>query len=663
MPPIVKDLEKTMLARYKGLSVHQRVQRAVSDIVRKRASGEKVNISQTARNFGIDRANLAKRVSMREKELQQNEVKETMGRSKFMEAMAPASMFDIIEKRRVPEDFWEFDKRYFYNWTCPDCSTERGEPILHDYEDFHREIMAASYDPNIRRLLVTLPPAHAKTTLLSIKRNIHRICLNPNIRKASVSLTTDLAADILGAIQEAMTNEDLYLGGHSLIQECGPFYDDENREQEWNNQRFVVCGRMSFEKEPTFQALSIGKSIYGKRLDELDFDDVVDLDRSRNPDQVKKDLQWMETMASTRVAQSGKINWMGTRVWPGDVYSFIGAKKSTTWLKYPCIIDEESGQTLWPDHFDINKALAVKDDITDNFLWELVYQQVELPVEGLSFNPEEVEAAKDVFRKVGHIGPGWIVVGGLDPAGAGKYAGFTAAVVLGIDTATGARYLIDVSNVQQMKSPAIKQLMLDWAMQYGMSEWRVEYNGLQSQIFQFDEELRKALGAISCRMQAHQTQGGNKWDPVFGVESRAPLFTQKLVSIPWEDRHARDKFGPLVTQLKQFPVGKPDDVAMAFWIADLAAESYLRRAHAPLFHDRMRVPGRVAKRRALIRPSANWYQRVDPRDQRRGALVQASAGGMRRVGAGPIMPHSAVREFDEPEEADPWMEPGELVNL
>jgi hypothetical protein len=262
-----------------------------------------------------------------------------------------------------------------------------------------------------------------------------------------------------------------------------------------------------------------------------------------------------------------------------------------------------------------------------------------------------MDEAKDVNRQTGHWADGWRLIAGLDPAGANKGSGYTAMVLLAVDLNTGHRFVVDAIAEKAMKAPRMKQLMFEWTDRYPIYEWRVESNGVQSQLVQYNEEVMQHLAKRGVRVVPHQTHG-NKWDAEFGVESIAPLFSQKLVSIPWAGRSTAQNFQRMIEEFISFPMGVTSDLVMAFWFAELGIREILNRAHMPMFNDRLRRkwPKRIRSRAKIVNFEERTVTPVPLRDQRAGHLTVGQQG-YRRMTAGVPSRHDQVREYeaDEPE--------------
>lgn len=618
-----------MNKKFVGLTSTQRMTEAL-----KLVFDENWSQSQAARYTGVSRPQLNKRVQERRGELAEQQARSAAARAERVQAfeqhalqkrldpplefvMPPRELIIpddrtvailegerlglMTESRRVPPPH-EFVRKYFGGVICPDCG------VHHEIPAFHDEILTMLNDPNVRRLLVNVAPYHAKSTIGTVYDSIYKITKDPNIRIAIVSKAERLAKNFLFQIKKFMTDPMVYGDGPNLIDDWGPFHNDDN----WNQSEIYVAGRQSSEKDPTVAVFGAGALIYGYRFDEMKFDDIADLENQKNPDRVAEQLRWATQECASRVGKTGRLAFMGTRVSPGDIYSHLQNLPAYHVVRYPCITDEVEGNTLWPEHFPYVSAVEQRDSMSlEQF--QLVYQNVDTPGFGAAFPLDVLEACKSTEWRLGMYEPEWRLVLGVDPAGAGEQAGFTAMIVWGVDTVTGERHLVDISNIKQMRAPQIKDQMIAWADQYPLTEARVESNGLQSQLFQYDRELVNHLTSRGVRVVPHIT-GRNKWDPQFGVESMGPLFYNKQVVLPYGDINSRKKTDQLVDQLSQFPMGQVSDLVMATWFAELGAKEILQRFRMPAFDERSRVPSRIRNKRVMVDFGAGEVRPPGPGD-------------------------------------------------
>lgn len=620
-----------MDSRYEGWSKSRRYEAAIRKVI-----DHGWTQTEAAKTYGIARQHLNKRVkdAREAREAKVEAAKVAMAKTK-------AEVDDETGEREVPP-FYDWWKRYFGHWVCPDCG------VHHEMPEFHREIIDACENGG-RRVLINIPPYHSKSTLVTVWFTVYSICRNPNMRTVIISKSDVFAKTFLKQIKQMLTDHNLYEGGEGdLIEDYGPF--EPEGQQPWGAYEIYIAGRTTGEKDPTVLAMGVGAQIYGRRADRIIFDDVATLENQRNPDRVAAMLEWMDKEALSRIGKSGQAIWIGTRVNAGDIYSTLSQRPGYKVVRESLIIDDEREEVLWPEHFPYEQALIHRSEMKPAD-FQLIYQNVDVPGLGAAFPQELVDKCKDTSRVMTHYDPKWRLIGGIDPAGANKGSGFTAITLLGIDLETGKRYLVDQYAERAMKAFDMKDMMIDWSSRYPVYEWRVEANGLQSQLIQYDLELIKHLATLGVRVVPHQTTS-NKWDPQFGVESIAPFMDAEMYSIPWANALTAKRFQPLVEEFVAFPMGLYSDRVMSVWFCDLGARELLRRHHLPLFDSKMKVPGRVRKRRRIVDFSTGEVRRVPAHEQRAGGMTVGQFG-YRRMTQGRPTPHPDVRETPPPAEEPP----------
>lgn len=478
--------------------------------------------------------------------------------------------------------------------------------------DVHPSIV---YEPGASDLIiVNTPPEHAKSTTITVNYAVYRICQNPNIRIMVVSKTQAMAQKFLLSIKNRLTHpkyQDLHIA-------FGPPGGFEKNSDSWKQDLIYLSSesRDSGEKDPTVQAIGIRGHIYGSRADLIIMDDCVD---HTNAHEYERQIDWIQSEVMSRIDNdNGKLLVVGTRLRPKDLYSelrdpmrYPDEESPWTYFAQPAVLefsdDYENWVTLWPktnmapisgtgipdkdglyDKWS-GAALAKKRGRISPNLWAMVYQQQQVH-EDSAFPIESVKGCVNGARNIGLIPKGkagnrsfgmdgLIVLAGLDPA----MAGYTAAVVIGIDISTQKRYLLDVSNKQGMKPDDIRNLIKDWTDKYAISEWRVEKNAFQAMLTQ-DREVREYLSARGATLREHHT-GQNKWDTDFGVASLTTLFHgyetgDALIELP--STHASEGLKALIEQLVTWypdsPKSQKTDCVMAFWFAELACRDRLSSA-------------------------------------------------------------------------------------
>jgi hypothetical protein len=605
------------------------------------------SVTEAARKCGVNRSRLSEKVnSAKHNAAFVSEPTKLMttpfGGGGFVEAT-------VVPPPRVPvPPFREFVNTYFGHWVCPDCQ------VHHETPDFHVEIMEMVQDPTNRNLILC-PPGHSKSTIVTVWATIWEICKDRNVRNAVITKSTDLAADFASQISDLLTDTNLYDGAErNLIDDFGPFRDDSCT---WNQQKMYVLGRTTPEKDPTIFVGSVEKSIYGKRFDRIVLDDIADTTNMASAHQVMKVLGWVDKMVLSRLGQKrGKLWVVGTRVMPGDIYGPISERPTYKQLVYPCILDEVNEVVLWPDHFGFEQAIQKRSEMAPAD-FQLVYQCVDTPGVGSSFPVEVTDKAKDSMRQWGHFEPHWRVYAGLDPAGPTERSGYTSITVLGIDPQSGNRYLIDCMNVKSMKAPQLKQAIFDMTDAYPISEWRVESNGLQAQLVQYNEEITQHLSKLGVRVVGHFTKSTGrtgKWDPEFGVETMSALWHMGAISVPWQGHETQQKMSTLLEQLNIFPMGAVFDNVMSLWFAELGCREALRRQRLPLFNEKVKIPRRLRQQRTVADFAAGTVVSVPLEAQSEPMAYQPN---FKRAPVG-----RPARQFNQPTQ-NAWPNGQRLVNM
>ena len=145
------------------------------------------------------------------------------------------------------------------------------------------------YEPGENnRLLVNVPPEHAKSTVITVNYSTYRIALNPNIRIIVVSKTLNKAREFVYAIKQRLSHP-RWLKLQTAFGPEGGWKEDADT---WRTDTVYLGGdaRNSSEKDPTLQALGMGGQIYGARADLIILDDCI---TTANAHEWEKQLDWL----------------------------------------------------------------------------------------------------------------------------------------------------------------------------------------------------------------------------------------------------------------------------------------------------------------------------------------------------------------------------------
>lgn len=518
----------------------------------------------------------------------------------------------------------------------PDLSRLSFREFCHDYGGFdlaeHQyAIEEALLDPKARLVLILGHPESGKSTLVSLWYVLYRLAQDPNIRIALVSKSATKAQDLLTRVKRYLTEPHLYdETPRNLIKDFNGFKPSHG-DMQWSQDQIYIRQRTSGERDPTIQALGIGKQIYGARLDLLILDDALVLDNQITETQRERIDSWFTNEARSRV-QRGQTVVNGTRLFPFDLYGQW--KKS--WkdnrlfrgVYIPAIYDEwtEDERVNWPEYwtldgYDLYEEIDGEEVVTgyqpgmrdiraeimarDPDRWRLVYQQEDVEESDNIFRKEHVESAFDLGagRPLGRVYPNEILILGVDPATTGR----AASVLIALDPETRVRTVVDLYVGSRLGSGGIRQkLMYQFWEKYkdhGIAATVLEVNFAPT--LMGDESFRDKADAYNTVVVPHKTVGrgqkrGSKWDEEYGIGAMSALFTGGLVAFANENAGDREKLQPLIDDMMTFPWSEVQDALVAFWIAEGEAKegARMRRPDQAKAMLRRNIPPIIRNRRA-----------------------------------------------------------------
>jgi hypothetical protein len=472
-----------------------------------------------------------------------------------------------------------------------------------------------TYEPgDPKRVLINVPPEHAKSTTITTNYALYTIVTNPNARVIIVSKTQGMARKFLGAIKTRLSHP-AYMKLQTAFGPNGGYKADATQ---WSaDMIYLGTGRDSGEKDPTVQALGFGSQIYGARADLIILDDVV---MNSNAHEWEKQIEWLQKEVITRLGRHGKLLIVGTRVAPVDLYKMIrdgaqwtGGKTPFTYCAMPAVLqfDEnpQNWKTLWP------KTNIQENDLDEQFedglypkwdgpslfkrrsevapsVWAMVYQQEDVQQDSI-FPPTAVAGCVNGMRKRGPLKPGTpghpqragsiYTVIGFDPAVSGR----SAFVAVTYNRDDGQVYVLDCVNMADPTPQKENALIREWVEKYHPQEFRVEINAHQK-YYAMDTDLRNYLATYGCQLNSHFT-GKNKWDTSFGVASMASLFgsisneryqNNGIIELP--SNEGSEGLKSLVQQLITWKpdTKNPTDCVMALWFAIIRVRELMQQSSA-----------------------------------------------------------------------------------
>lgn len=455
-----------------------------------------------------------------------------------------------------------------------------------------------------RRVLINVPPNHAKSMVLSVGYVTYRICLDPNINILLISKTQEFAKKLMFAVKQRLTHPKFA----ALQAKFGPADGYKASADQWTANKIYLGAdqRDSDSKDPTLEAIGMEGQIYGARADLILLDDTVTLSNAAH---YENQASWIRQEVASRIGPGGQIVVVGTRVASMDLYRHLRDPDQYTdglvpwsYLAMPAVLEyqaaESDWRTLWPvsdepfvesdepvagegrglqlyPRWTGQRLAAVRNEVGPR-KWSLVYQQADV-AEDATFDPVCVRGAINPHRHHGVLPDrtGWHVVMGVDPAIAGQMG---LAVCAG-NRSTGEFMLLTVESLVNPTPAQIRELIVSIAERYRPDECLIEDNAFQGFLAQ-DEALTLALANLGVLLKSHHT-GANKTDPDFGVASMAALFGTRTATAQGKQKHNGDatlslpnvNYGPVKTLVEELVAWNPEqpvkrrkqDLVMALW--------------------------------------------------------------------------------------------------
>jgi hypothetical protein len=482
------------------------------------------------------------------------------------------------------------------------------------------------------RLIMLVPPEHAKTTVWSIEYTTYKLMTNPDLRIVVIQKNQVEAMKVIAAVKDRLTNHEFYQNlGIPIDQDPITLYGGEHGFKperrdglQWGAEAFFLRGRSLAEKDPSMQAKGATSAILGNRVDIMIIDDVQD-DKNFTIQGLAALRQWFTHSLMSRTGdvttKMSKVIVLGSRIGPGDFYEWLeeeyalmpGAEysadtKDLRWpiVKYPAVLNEETQEILAPDLWTWEGLRVKKFEVKDK--WWSNWMQVEGQEDGATFAREKLLGARDRELLLEQV-PSQVtdVFVGVDPA----IRGYCAIVAWGLDRRTGHRYLIDVQNRKGMQNwDNVAALTTELADRYRARVAVVEINNTQGDVFYRVEKACRKVG-VRCKGYATATATGAKAEETeFSISSIGALFDADMVVLPYGDAETAKRVDAYIDQLCNWrprPSGTTSwhlirDMVMATLFAESEAREIVRRAARAPKKQRRAMPGFVEKAFALSRP-------------------------------------------------------------
>ena len=234
----------------------------------------------------------------------------------------------------------------------------------------------------LKRLIVTMPPRHGKSEIVSVQFPAWAIGRNKDRNIIEASYSGDLAVDFGRQVRNIIAGDKYkHLFPHLTLAE------DSQAKGKWNTN-----GRGAYN------AVGVGGATTGKGADILIIDDPIKNRQDAESEVVRESTwDWYTSTALTRLSPDGAVVAVMTR-WHDD--DLVGRIEKTAdyskWevLNLPAVAIEDEqyrkkGEALWADFFTLAKLEAMKRDI-GSYDWSSLYQGQPLDSDSQEFRKDMI---------------------------------------------------------------------------------------------------------------------------------------------------------------------------------------------------------------------------------------------------------------------------------
>lgn len=534
-----------------------------------------------------------------------------------------------LQRLLLPENFPELRARFFKSQQGPYLTPKHQHAWYHclyslvfktPLPEWVVDFMELPPDVNdsivskeaLLTMIVLAPPRHGKSDLI-----LHGIAtilmIDPNKRIIYCSGIKTTSQDNMGMVMEEFeTNE-------ALIEAYGPFKDDNRM---WSYQKgFQLAKRTIPQKTSSIYPIGKGSNVLSKDADLIIVDDPQDLDDAESETTTARDYKWFRSNLLTRRESHTPVFAVGSfqpsetgDMWTNvienisdydgvdNVKIYVSQFRAHYYERCDPILDPNHVKcVLWHDKCpywfleaqrvslgDLMFEVCYNQDMRkgrttyfDPRVVRGVYSEPEPPNQGAHVPvPDSYEGGILDPLRTSRVVPSYhcsvnhplLVTLGVDPAASErKGASYTAIVALAACRHCGRRFGIDYEQRRQSpeRHPA---LILDFVRSYSPTRVRIENNAYQKALAR-DPRLTDQQGPLNFRIDEWRTDE-RKNDPSLGIPTLAHMILEGRFSVPYRDAGDRDAWEDFLKSLILWPK-KPNDVPMAFWLAELSMRELL----------------------------------------------------------------------------------------
>jgi predicted phage terminase large subunit-like protein len=452
------------------------------------------------------------------------------GEHALAKAKARRHLLDFIELDGYP--YWKRAKHL--------------ELLCSKLEDVERYIRGDT--TGLARLIVTMPPRHGKSHVISKKYPAWFLARNPDIEIILSTYGAELAQDHSEIARDTFREWAPQLWNLNLSEKT-------QAKAKWKvaNHR----GGMA--------AVGIGGAATGRGAGLLIIDDPVEnAESAMSPTMQEKIWNWWQTVSYTRLSPTGAVVILMTRWAQQDLVGKIlefdkESERPQNWevLNLPAICEEENdpigraiGDVLWPERFSTDWILDKKAN-TDAFWWQSMWQQKPADITNQVFKPEDMKLIDPAIVNLGQCN----FYGACDASeGGNDYAVIAIVAVL-----PDKRWVVWNADISVDNQSTTIEKLVKFSMQYRFKRFWIEQNSLghaKSAVGKSNFEHRLIEQLQKSNTTLPYIFEWNSENKINRIRSLEPYYIQGKLLFR-SDHHQVYKL--LTEQLRFFPYFQHDD--------------------------------------------------------------------------------------------------------
>jgi hypothetical protein len=428
-----------------------------------------------------------------------------------------------------------------------------------------------------KRLLLNVPPRHAKTTIMAKWFVIWQLACDRDTQVILISKTTVLGELISRYIADQLeTNE-------RLVKAFGRF-----RPKDLTRPWRVAKGELEVEGKDldrrhglSVQIRGSGQQILGMEADWVIADDMTDRKVAKSDADRLTEWDFFLGDVLTRLAPDGKAFCIGQRVHSEDLYGRLAKMVDeetgeNAWhqIRTPAI--DAENEALWPEVWPVYRLEDTRMAIGGP-LFNCMYQQA--PEYAGEFVPkwwltgDGTAEHPGCFDNDRTLGTGWVAkdqfqfvpvsrVMSVDPSPT-NYAGITVADIIWLP-----QHQFFYATIVDIERGIYGQNMMLEVMRETQSRHHCQFLILETNSAKWlheDVAWHRLTAMFPQPPIGHNTTRWNKNDTLLGVWSLAADFESGRIRFPMGDPESRGKMDLLVDEILAYPNGATDDVLMSLW--------------------------------------------------------------------------------------------------